>query len=143
MKAYYFRSCDCIQNTCTCIHGYTGSGKECGADSDFDSYPDHFLNCLSNPTNPFCTQDNCPSDHNTDQLDCDMNGMGDACDGPICQSGRDEYGIGWGCGVGNGVIQSETCVGGVGVAFRECGSNGVWLETNTSQCASGNVVVNL
>ena len=135
---FLFSSCDCFAKTnCSCLPGYTGTHKECGIDTDLDSYPDHLLDCISEQNNKFCQQDNCASKSNTDQLDCDMNGMGDVCDGPICPYDTDVYGIVWACGVGNGVLEMNTCFGGVGIAYRECDGDGVWQETDVSRCASG------
>ena len=66
-----------------------------------------------------------------------MNGKGDECDGPICPYDIDRYGIAWQCGVGNGLLHSETCIGGIGTAYRECDVNGSWLDTDINLCASG------
>ncbi|KAI6653378.1 Thrombospondin-3a-like [Oopsacas minuta] len=131
------RSCDCpAVGNCSCNDGHTGTGKECGIDTDTDGYPDHLLTCISQQNYTYCQQDNCPTDSNSDQLDCDMNGQGDACDGPICPFDRDMYGVSWLCGVGNGLIDSQSCFSGIGIAYRECDLSGNWVETNISECAS-------
>ena len=139
-----FRSCECdtFQN-CSCLHGYTGTGKECGIDTDLDGYPNHLIDCVSDQNHINCSLDNCPSVANSDQTDCDMNGKGDECDGPICPFDIDRYGIAWQCGVGNDLLFSETCIGGIGIANRVCNVNGNWLDTDISQCASSKLISQL
>ena len=70
-----------------------------------------------------------------------MNGKGDVCDGPICPYDVDRYELAWECGVGNGLMHSKTCIGGIGIAYRECDASGSWLDTDITQCTSGKFII--
>ena len=64
---------------CACVAPYVGDGFECTTDSDSDGFPDELLECAADDVG-WCQLDNCVSLSNGNQLDDDVDDVGNACD---------------------------------------------------------------